>query len=99
MINCIQNKSFCVHNMCVYCVFFMYYIYIYIYINKDTHIQYYLENIYMLYLYNLYYYKHLIYKRNLKKIIYTHACVFIHNKYTQYTHIYYVHKNVYFGCD
>ncbi len=23
----------------------------------------------------------------------------VHNKYTQYTHIYYVHKNFYFGCD
>ncbi len=28
-------------------------------------------------------------------------CVYLymHNKYTQYTHIHYVKKNVYFGCD
>ncbi len=25
--------------------------------------------------------------------------LYIHNKYTQYTHIYYVNKNFYFGCD
>ncbi len=27
-----------------------------------------------------------------------YMCVFIY-KYTQYTHIYYVNKNFYFGCD
>ncbi len=26
-------------------------------------------------------------------------CVYMHNKYTPYTHIYYVNKNVYFACD
>ncbi len=25
--------------------------------------------------------------------------LYIHNKYTQYTHLYYVNKNIYFGCD
>ncbi len=25
--------------------------------------------------------------------------LYIHNKYTQYTYIYYVNKNFYFGCD
>ncbi len=25
--------------------------------------------------------------------------LYIDNKYTQYTHIYYVNKNFYFGCD
>ncbi len=25
--------------------------------------------------------------------------LYIHNKYTQYTHIYYVNKNFYFGYD
>ncbi len=33
--------------------------------------------------------------------IYMHVCIFIytHNKNKQYTHIYYVYKNFYFGCD
>ncbi len=50
-----------------------------------------------------------IYK--LYKYIYLNACkyfqniycmsvfLYIHNKYTQYTHISYVNKNFYFGCD
>ncbi len=25
--------------------------------------------------------------------------LYIHNKYTQNTHTYYVNKNIYFGCD
>ncbi len=25
--------------------------------------------------------------------------LYIHNKYTQYTHVYYGNKNFYFGCD
>ncbi len=25
--------------------------------------------------------------------------LYIHNKYTQYTHMYYVNKNFYLGCD
>ncbi len=31
--------------------------------------------------------------------IYCIVYFYIHNKYTQYTHIYYVNKNFYFGCD
>ncbi len=61
-INRIQNKSFCLHNMCM-CNVIIYYVYIY----KYTHIQcIYFENIYMyiyLYYYILYYIKiYLIYK-------------------------------------
>ncbi len=28
-----------------------------------------------------------------------YVSLYIHNKYAQYTHIYYVNKNFYFGCD
>ncbi len=56
VINRIQNKSFCLHNICV-CTVYIYYV--------------------------------------LCMCMY----VYIHNKYTQYTHIYYVNKNLYFGCD
>ncbi len=31
MINCIQNKSFCLHNMCMYCVYLLC-----VYINTHT---------------------------------------------------------------
>ncbi len=34
-----------------------------------------------------------------KYILYVCVSLYIHNKYTQYTHIYYVNKNFYFGCD
>ncbi len=40
MINRIQNKSFCLHNMCVYCVYY------YAYTNTPTACIYF-ENIYM----------------------------------------------------
>jgi len=32
-------------------------------------------------------------------IKYMHVCVFIQNNYKHHTHIYYVHTNIYFGCD
>ncbi len=61
MINCIQNKGFCLHNKLV-CI----YIYITFVLN-----------------------------------VYMHVCVFIytHDKYTQYTGIYHVNTNFYFGYD
>ncbi len=41
VINCIQNKSFCLHNICV-CTVYIYYVYI----NTRTY-RIYLKNIYM----------------------------------------------------
>ncbi len=47
----------------------------------------------------------------IKKLIHVNICkyfqnmycmivyLYMHNNYTQYTHIYYVNKNFYFGCD
>ncbi len=50
-----------------------------------------------------------IYNINYMNIKYIHVNIFkiynvceylyIHNKYTQYTHTYYVNKKLYFGCD
>ncbi len=36
---------------------------------------------------------------NIFKIYTVCMCIYIHNKYSQNTHIYYVNKNFYFGCD
>ncbi len=51
--------------------------------------------------YNLYEYKYI--QVNTCKYFQNIYCMcmslYIHNKYTQYTHIYYVNKNFYFGCD
>ncbi len=52
-INCIQNKSYCSHNICVSTV----YIY-YVYINTHTHACIYLRKIYYVYIINIFiYYK------------------------------------------
>ncbi len=92
-------QFFCLHNMCVLCIFI-------VYINTHTY-SIYLENIYMylhvyIYIHIIYViYKYVIYKRYIFFLIYTCMCVYlyIHNKYTQYTHIYYENKNFYFGSD
>ncbi len=88
MINRIQNKSFCLHNIRV-CSVILYYVYfenIYMYLHVY---------IYIIYITN----KYIKYKKNKIWNIYMHVYLYIHNKYTQYTHIYYVNKNFYFGCD
>ncbi len=98
-INHIQNKSFCLHYIYM-CTVYIYYVYInthrysmnfennlsvYIYIFIFLHFILYIN------IFNIYC-KHNIFFLN----IYMHVFVFI---YTQYTHIYYVNKNVYLGCD
>ncbi len=41
-----------------------------------------------------------MYKRNIFLLnIYLCVCIYIHNEYKQYTHMYYVNTNFYFGCD
>ncbi len=49
----------------------------------------------------LYEYKYMHVNTCKKKISICCMCVYlyIHNKYTQYSHIYYVNKNFYLGCD
>ncbi len=44
-------------------------------------------------------YKHNIFFLNIYMHVCVCVCIYIHNKYTQYTHIYYVNENFYFGCD
>ncbi len=34
-----------------------------------------------------------------KYMLYVSVSIYTHNKYTQHRHIYYVNKNLYFGCD
>ncbi len=81
VINCIQNKS--LPNMCVYCVYSLCKY-------KYTHIPYifwkYLHAYIFTHIYIIYIYINNIFMK------YTHACVYLykHNKYTQYTCIYYV---------
>ncbi len=71
-INCIQNKSFCLHNICV-CAVYSYYVSI------NTHsYSIYLENIYMY----LYVYIYIIFLT----FIHAYVCIYLH-KYTQHTHI------------
>ncbi len=81
MINHIQNKKICLHNICI-CTMNIYYVYI------NTHTcSIYFENVYMylhVYIYIIYKcisYKHTIFLK------YIHACVWIYNKCTQYAHI------------
>ncbi len=72
----------------------------YVYINTHTY-SIHFENIYMcIFIFIkciLYINIHIIYL----PVIYTCMCVhlYIPNKYIQYTHIYYVNKNFYFGFD
>ncbi len=65
--------------------------YVYIYIKIHTY------SIYLrvyIYIHNNY----VIHKSNISILnIYMHA--YIDNKYTQYQHIHYINKNVYFGCN
>ncbi len=73
--------------MYIYCVYLLC-------IYKHTHVQYYILKIFtfiQLYIHMLVFY---IY-------IYTCMCLYLfqHNKSTQYTPIYYLNKNIYFGCD
>ncbi len=89
-INHIRNLSFCLHNMCV-CIVHIYYVYL----NTHTY-SIYFENIYMYLQFILYInlfniFKHNIFFSNIHIYIYIYICMFvylyIHNKYTQYTHI------------
>ncbi len=94
VINCIQNN---------YIIFFTLWVPFIYYVYKYTHTVYFLKiNVYTcIYLYyyvilyiNIFNISHIFLK-------YMHACLYfyIHNKYTQYTLIYFVNKNFYFGCD
>ncbi len=76
------------------CTVFIYYVYIYIHtihVNIYIHLYIYVIIFYIIYLickYNIFFWN-----------IYMCLYLYIHNKYTQYTVLYYVNKNIYFGCD
>ncbi len=101
--NHIQIKSFCLHSIYyVYIVFiytYYYLLYTCMYIFQKNMLCLYIKYIYLLNQLYEYKYRHV----NIFKI---YACVYfyiyiqyIHNKYTQNTHIYYANKNVYFGLN
>ncbi len=97
VINCIQNKIFCVHNICV-CAVYIYYVYI----NTHTCMYIFNTNILCLYIKHLYIYINDMNKNTCKYFLNIYCiCVslYLHNKYTQHTHIDYVHKIFYFGCN
>ncbi len=85
------------------CTVYIYYVYINthtcIYIFKKNMSHLYIKYIYIWY--NLYEYKYIYV--NTCKYFQNMCCMcvslYMHNKYTQHTHIYYVNKNLYFGCD
>ncbi len=95
VINRIQNKSFCLHKICVYCAYLLW-------IYKYKHMHVFKKNMLCLYIYIIKYKYINVYTCKYFQNIYS-MCVYlyIHNKYTQYTYkyIYYVNKNFYFGCD
>ncbi len=92
-INRIQNKCFCLHNICVYCVYLLcIYKYTHACISENNYV--YTLNIFI---YNINY-------MNINKdmeifskhILYVY--LYIQNKYTQNTHIL-CKQNIYFVCD
>ncbi len=106
-INRIQNQGFCLHNMCVYCVYLLYiYIYIYIYmciyINTHTCMYIFKKDLHVFTCIYLYSYKldqiyikknYLIHKRK-HFLKYIHACVCIYLYIYIYIYIY-THTYIY----
>ncbi len=77
--NRIQNKCFCLHNKCI-CNVFIYYVYI----NTHTHTVYILKIFTCIRIYIIIFY---IICKYILHINITFFLKYIHNKYTQYTHI------------
>ncbi len=89
MINHIQNKTFCVHNICVHCVIFIMYIYIYKY--THMHIQYMFKKI-VVYILNVFIYIKLYYIHKtckyFRNIYCMCVCLYIYSLHTNSTHTY-----------
>ncbi len=85
------GQRFYGHNICVFMdIIYVCTVYIYVYIK--THIKYIFRkysHVCIYIIYKCFIYKHPIFLK------YMHACVYLcmRKKYTQYTHMYYVHKN------
>ncbi len=77
-INRIQNKSFCLHNMCVYCVYLLCNVYI------NTHMHVYIQEKYVDYILNIFiYYMNIniymyIFSKYVGLLLYVCVCVYIY---------------------
>ncbi len=87
MINRIQNKRFCLHRICIY---FVYLLCIYKY--TPIHVYIFKKNMLRLFIIYIIYDKSYINVNFSKYVLYVCVFIYIHNKYTQYTHIYYLNK-------